>query len=162
MYGNGMKLYIEYFSPGFRHWIGIRLKGCLRCAAGRTFIPEFFLRDYITTRFASNHLLVIICQTRRDFNWNLDRLHVNVYCMLIPCIEERNMNRIFEATIEKRDKWYIGWVDEVPGTFSQGKTIKEVQENLEAAVQLILESQRELRVQGISGEIVKRQIKVQV
>jgi len=72
------------------------------------------------------------------------------------------MNRTFEATIEKRDKWYIGWVDEVPGAFSQGKTIKEVQDNLREAVQLILESQRELRDTGISGKIIKKQIQVQV
>jgi len=72
------------------------------------------------------------------------------------------MNQIFEATIEKRDKWYIGWVDDVPGAFSQGKTVKEVQENLQEAVQLILESQRELRAKGISGKIIKKQIKVQV
>ncbi len=49
------------------------------------------------------------------------------------------MEQPFEATIEKRDKWYIGWVDAVPGAFSQGRTIKEVQENLEEAVRLILE-----------------------
>jgi predicted RNase H-like HicB family nuclease len=54
------------------------------------------------------------------------------------------MERTFEATIEKRDKWYIGWVEAVPGAFSQGRTIREVQENLKEAVQLILESQREL------------------
>ena len=51
------------------------------------------------------------------------------------------MERTFEATIEKRDKWYIGWVEAVPGAFSQGRTIKEVEENLKEAVQLILESQ---------------------
>jgi predicted RNase H-like HicB family nuclease len=72
------------------------------------------------------------------------------------------MNRIFEATIEKRDKWYIGWVDEVPGAFSQGKTIKEVEENLQEAVQLILESQREVEAKVISGKIIKKQIQVQV
>ncbi len=72
------------------------------------------------------------------------------------------MNRVFEATIEKRDKWYIGWVDEVPGAFSQGKAVKEVQENLQEAVQLILESQHELRAKGVSGKIIKKQIKVQV
>ena len=53
------------------------------------------------------------------------------------------MEQTFEATIEKREKWYIGWVDAVPGAFSQGKTVKEVEENLKEAVQLILESQRE-------------------
>jgi predicted RNase H-like HicB family nuclease len=51
------------------------------------------------------------------------------------------MERTFEATIEKRDKWYVGWVEAVPGAFSQGRTIREVQENLKEAVQLILESQ---------------------
>jgi predicted RNase H-like HicB family nuclease len=72
------------------------------------------------------------------------------------------MKRTFEATIEKRDKWYIGWVDEVPGAFSQGKTIKEVQENLQEAVQLIIESQRELRTEGMASKIIKKQIEVQV
>jgi len=72
------------------------------------------------------------------------------------------MERTFEATIEKRDKWYIGWVDAVPGAFSQGKTIKEVEENLKEAVQLILESQQELREQGIASNIIKKKIQVQV
>lgn len=72
------------------------------------------------------------------------------------------MERTFEATIEKRDKWYIGWVDAVPGAFSQGKTIKEVQENLKEAVQLMLESQQELRAKGVTGKIIKRKIQVQV
>jgi predicted RNase H-like HicB family nuclease len=72
------------------------------------------------------------------------------------------MVQTFEATIEKRDKWYIGWVDAVPGAFSQGKTIKEVEENLKESIQLILESQRELKSQKTGGEILKRRIQVQV
>jgi len=72
------------------------------------------------------------------------------------------MEQTFEATIEKCDKWYIGWIDAVPGAFSQGRTVKEVEENLKEAVQLILESQRDLRDQGASGEVLKRKIQVQV
>ena len=72
------------------------------------------------------------------------------------------MERTFEATIEKRDKWYIGWVEAVPGAFSQGKTVKEVQENLREALQLILESQRDLKGKGIATKILKRKIMVQV
>jgi predicted RNase H-like HicB family nuclease len=72
------------------------------------------------------------------------------------------VEQTFEATIEKCDKWYIGWVDAVPGAFSQGRTVKEVEENLKEAVQLILESQRDLRDQGASGEVLKRKIQVQV
>lgn len=43
------------------------------------------------------------------------------------------MAKTLEATTEKRDKWYIGWVDAVPGAFSQGKTLNEVEENLKEA-----------------------------
>jgi len=72
------------------------------------------------------------------------------------------MEQTFEATIEKRDRWYIGWVDAVPGAFSQGRTIKEVQGNLKEAIQLILETQREMRNRGAAGEILRRKIQVQV
>ena len=72
------------------------------------------------------------------------------------------MERTFEATIEKRDKWYIGWVDAVPGAFSQGRTIREGQENLKVAVQLILESQCELKEDGGGGKVLKRKIQIQI
>ena len=72
------------------------------------------------------------------------------------------MEQTFEAIIEKRDRWYIGWVDAVPGAFSQGRTIKEVQENLKEAIQLVLETQREMRNRGAAGEILRRKIQVQV
>lgn len=72
------------------------------------------------------------------------------------------MEQSFKATIEKRDKWYIGWVDAVPGAFSQGKSVEEVEENLKEAVQLILESQRELRDKDAGAEQLTRIIQVKV
>lgn len=72
------------------------------------------------------------------------------------------VEQTFEATIERRGGWYIGWVDAVPGVFSQGRTIKEVQENLKEAIQLILETQRELRDSGVAVETLKKKIQVQV
>ena len=54
--------------------------------------------------------------------------------------------------MEEYKMWIGGkWVDAVSEAFSQGRTIKEVQENLEAA-QLILESQRELRNKGVAAK----------
>jgi len=76
--------------------------------------------------------------------------------------EVMKVEQTFEAIIERRGRWYIGWVDAVPGAFSQGRTIKEVQENLKESIQLILETQRELRDSGVAGEILKRKIQVQV
>ncbi|MBM3301085.1 MAG: type II toxin-antitoxin system HicB family antitoxin [Deltaproteobacteria bacterium] len=57
------------------------------------------------------------------------------------------MERVFEATIEKRGRWWVGWVDAVPGANSQGRTLREVQENLKEAVALVLEASKELRAE---------------
>lgn len=54
------------------------------------------------------------------------------------------MQNTFTAIIEKRDKWYIGYVEELPGANTQGKTIDEVRKNLKEAVELILLSNREI------------------
>ncbi len=54
------------------------------------------------------------------------------------------MKRQFSATIEKRGRWYIGYIPEVPGVNTQGRTLKEVSENLKEAMELILEANKEL------------------
>lgn len=72
------------------------------------------------------------------------------------------MEQTFIATIEKHDDWYIGWVDAVPGAFSQGKTVEEVEENLKEAIQLILEAQRDIVSEETSSELLTRKIKVQI
>jgi predicted RNase H-like HicB family nuclease len=49
------------------------------------------------------------------------------------------VEKVFEATIEKHGRWWVGWVDAVPGANSQGRTLREAQENLKEAVALVLE-----------------------
>lgn len=48
----------------------------------------------------------------------------------------------FTAVFKKSGKWYVGWVEEVPGANTQGKSIKEVKENLKEALRLIPETNR--------------------
>jgi len=54
------------------------------------------------------------------------------------------MSREFTGVIEKRGDWYVGYVEELPGVNTQGRTLKEVRENLKEATRLIIESNREL------------------
>jgi predicted RNase H-like HicB family nuclease len=54
------------------------------------------------------------------------------------------MQREFTSVIEKRGKCYIGYVEELPGVNTQGKTLKEVRENLKEASCLTIEANREL------------------
>lgn len=58
------------------------------------------------------------------------------------------MQREFTSVIEKRGNWYIGYVEELPGVNTQGKTLKEVRENLREALLLIIEANRELAAQS--------------
>jgi len=48
----------------------------------------------------------------------------------------------FTAVFEKRGRWYIGYVEEVPGVNTQGRTLKEARKNLKEALTLILEANR--------------------
>ncbi len=50
------------------------------------------------------------------------------------------MENLFTAVFQKTDKWWIAFVEELPGANAQGETIDEARENLKEAVELILES----------------------
>jgi predicted RNase H-like HicB family nuclease len=49
----------------------------------------------------------------------------------------------FTAVIRRDGKWWIGWVEEVPGVNSQGETREELLENLRSALHEAIEMNRE-------------------
>lgn len=53
------------------------------------------------------------------------------------------MKQKFTAVIKKDDGWWIGWVEEIPGVNSQGKTKAELLKNLRSALGEALELNRE-------------------
>ncbi|MFA5431385.1 MAG: type II toxin-antitoxin system HicB family antitoxin [Candidatus Paceibacterota bacterium] len=44
----------------------------------------------------------------------------------------------------KNKGYYLGWIKEIPGINTQGKTLKETKENLEEAFSLILKTKHDL------------------
>jgi predicted RNase H-like HicB family nuclease len=52
------------------------------------------------------------------------------------------MKREFTAVIKQDDGWWIGWVEEIPGVNSQGKTKAELLKNLKSATKEALEFNR--------------------
>ncbi len=50
----------------------------------------------------------------------------------------------FTAVYLKRGKWYLGYVEEIPGVNTQGKTLAEAKRNLKEALELVLEANRDL------------------
>jgi predicted RNase H-like HicB family nuclease len=53
------------------------------------------------------------------------------------------MKHPFTAVIKQDGKWWIGWIEEVPGVNSQGRTKKELLGNLRSALAEMLEMNRE-------------------
>ena len=58
----------------------------------------------------------------------------------------------FTAVYQKVPDGYIGFVEELPGANTQGATLEETRENLQEAVALVIEANRELH-QGVDPDV---------
>ena len=72
------------------------------------------------------------------------------------------MEREFTAVIEKHGRWYIAYVEEIPGVNTQGRTLTEARENLKEALQLILEENRRLTSQKSSSTRKREPITIEI
>ena len=52
---------------------------------------------------------------------------------------------------------FVAFVEELPGSNTQGSTLEEARENLREAVALIIESNRELAEESLRGQAVTRE-----
>ncbi len=52
---------------------------------------------------------------------------------------------------------YIGFVEELPGANTQGKTLAEARANLEEAITLVLEANRFMAEESLRGQTVIRE-----
>jgi predicted RNase H-like HicB family nuclease len=69
--------------------------------------------------------------------------------------------RNYTAIIVKSGKWYAGFVKEVPGAHSQGKTIEEVKENLKEAVKMVIESNYRHVIEGYQ-DVIEEQLAIEI
>ena len=65
----------------------------------------------------------------------------------------------FTANYKKQGKWFLGWVEEIPGVNTQGRTLKEVKSNLKEALSLIIEVNRAISKKEVSSEIIREPLK---
>jgi len=66
-------------------------------------------------------------------------------------------SRKFTAIYKKSGKWYSGWVEEIPGVNTQGKTLTEAKTNLKEALLLILETNRLLSKKSEGRSFITRE-----
>ena len=72
------------------------------------------------------------------------------------------MEREYTAVIQKRGRWYVAYVEEIPGVNTQGRTLTEARRNLREALALILEANREIAAKSKSRAIRREPITVEV
>jgi len=51
------------------------------------------------------------------------------------------------------ERWYVGRLKEVPGVFSQGKSLEELEENIQDAYHLMVEEEFSPRIPAQTKEI---------
>ncbi|NQZ65372.1 type II toxin-antitoxin system HicB family antitoxin [Crocosphaera watsonii] len=61
------------------------------------------------------------------------------------------------AIFQKVPEGYIGFVEELPGANTQGKTLEETRENLLEAIELVMEANRILAEESLQGMDVIRE-----
>jgi predicted RNase H-like HicB family nuclease len=71
------------------------------------------------------------------------------------------MNFQFTAVFRQVPEGYIGFVEELPGANTQGTTLEEVRANLQEAVAMILEANRQLAQQATgTGPVIREPLQV--
>jgi predicted RNase H-like HicB family nuclease len=69
----------------------------------------------------------------------------------------------FTAVFQKRGNWWVGYVEELPGANTQGKTLEEARENLREAVALIIQANRDTTAPpSDSSETVREELVVNI
>lgn len=63
----------------------------------------------------------------------------------------------FTAVFEQDGEWWIGYLEELPGANTQGRTLDEARENLKDAVRLLIAANRELTRRELQGKTIIRE-----
>lgn len=70
------------------------------------------------------------------------------------------MKHQFTSVIEKRGKWYVAYIEEIPGVNTQGRTLSEARRNLKEALTLVIEGNRELAAKQRANNAIREPITV--
>lgn len=58
--------------------------------------------------------------------------------------------------------WFVGWVEEIPGTISQGRSLDECRRNLRDSLELMVETHRDEARLGLDPSCIQEAIEIDV
>ena len=62
----------------------------------------------------------------------------------------------------EQNGWYVGWVEEVPGTITYGRSLEECRNNLRDSLQLMVETHRDEARLGMCDNCILEDIEIDV
>ena len=70
------------------------------------------------------------------------------------------MANTYTAVLKKNDKWWIGWIEEVPGVNCQEKSREELLESLKVTLKEALEFNRQDAIQAASSDFTEEPVTI--
>src|SRR3954471_3408083 len=58
--------------------------------------------------------------------------------------------------------WYVGWVEEIPGTITQARSLDECRQNLHDSLKLMVETHRDEARIGLDPSCIQESIEIDV
>ena len=58
--------------------------------------------------------------------------------------------------------WFVGWVEEIPGTITQGRSLEECRRNLRDSLELMVETHRDEARLGMHANCILEAIEIDV
>ena len=72
------------------------------------------------------------------------------------------MKQRYHTIIKPTNGWFVGWVEEIPGTITHGKSLDECRRNLRDALQLMVETHRDEARLGLDASCIQEAIEIDV
>ncbi len=60
-----------------------------------------------------------------------------------------------------RNGWFVGWVEEIPGTITYGKSLEDCRRNLRESLRLMLETHRDEARRGLAPGCIREAMEIE-
>jgi predicted RNase H-like HicB family nuclease len=72
------------------------------------------------------------------------------------------MKQKYHTIIKPARTGYVGWVEEIPGAITRGKSLEECRQNLKDALTLLLETHRDEARRALDASCIQEAIEVEL
>jgi len=75
------------------------------------------------------------------------------------CIMRQRYHTIIKP---ESNGWFVGWVEEIPGTITHGRSLDECRQRLRDALELMVDTHRHEARLGLSARCIQESIEIEV